>query len=366
MENVSESDSEIKANTTYTNDRTVFTEYQAALIIWKAWTPCVLLLGSFGNVATFIVMRRIKDHNSSQYAILMALAVSDFALLYSDALRVWVFYLFHVDVRLLHRAVCKVQIWVIYSVNTTSAWLVTSVTVQRTMAVLWPHKMRMVCTVRKTWVVIAAVFFTAFLLHAHLVAGVDLVENGSCYSGPGLYDDFFRFIFPWVDMCVSSFLPCVCLIVCDIILSVTLFRAISSTVVGATSNVGAANNTDSRRKTTSRTTVLVLALSCAFLLLTMPVCVCLIWDGYMHPYIIADPHLNAKKELAYAVTFQLWYTNSSVNFLLYCLTGTKFRGVFMKWILCDANRHSPSLVFEGSSSVASIGMKTNKIKDVQP
>ncbi|KAL8589124.1 hypothetical protein ACOMHN_017287 [Nucella lapillus] len=311
MENVSESDFTIKANTTHISE---FTEYQVALILWKVYTPCVLLLGSFGNVATFFVMRRIKDHNSSQHAILMALAVSDFSLLYSDALRVWVYYLFHVDVRQVHPALCKIQLWVIYSVNTTSAWMVTSVTVQRTMAVLWPHRMRVLCTVRRTWIVVATLVTAAFLLNAHLALGFDFLEDGVLRSA----------------------------------------RAISSKMSAGVviSSAGTMHNTDSRRKTTSRTTVLVLALSCAFLLFTMPVCTCLVWYGYVHPFLVTNPQLEAKKELAYAVTFQLWYTNSAVNFLLYCFTGTKFRREFMNWIRCSCGakrRPAPQSVREDIS-----------------
>ncbi|XP_076447137.1 G-protein coupled receptor daf-37-like [Babylonia areolata] len=312
-----------------------FPELQAALIIWDVWAPCLLLLGTFGNITTIIVMRRIKDRNSSQRVFLMALAVSDFCLLYTGVFQGWFLMSFHVDLRALHVVVCKTYSWLLYSTNTLCAWLVTSVTVQRTMAVLWPHRMRAVCTVRRTWMVIAALAISALTLQVHFLFGMRMTEDNRCDDEAGVYEYFLREIATWMDLAVSSFLPCVCLLVCDVILSLTLFKSTSDTsaVAHAISNASTAQHSnDSRRKTASRTTVLVLTLSCAFLVLTMPVCLFLI---LIHVVSIETHKARARAELALTVTCLLWYTNSAINFLLYCLTGTKFRKEFLSLVHCS-------------------------------
>ncbi|XP_076467601.1 putative G-protein coupled receptor 139 [Babylonia areolata] len=351
-------------NTTLTlcSDLTCYAEYRAALTIWKVWTPSLLLLGGFANIATIFVMRNIKDHNSSQHVFLIALAVSDFSLLFTGALREWVRRGFGVDVRLLHTVVCKVHKWLVYSVNTTSAWLVTSVTVQRTMAVLWPHRMRIVCTVRRTWIVIAALVVTAFAIDFHLVPGSEISSANGCDTDPaGLYRYFYVHIFTWVDMCVSSLLPFVILFVCDVILSFTLFKATSSTAtfladhaVSAASG-NSTHHSDIRRKAASRTTVMILTLSGTFFLLTMPVCVFLIWYQHAFNYSQQDPQASARVELATAVTFMLWYTNSSINFFLYCMTGTKFRKECWRWVQCGVL--SPATVVETTAGSKQLDSK---------
>ncbi|KAL8581286.1 hypothetical protein ACOMHN_028312 [Nucella lapillus] len=272
----------ISGNTTSTNEPVVassFIEFQIAMIIRKIYTPWPILLGGFGNIATILVMRRIKDHNSSQYAILTTLAVYDLIILYFGALSDWLLYLFEVDVRNSHVLVCKLQTWVIYSINTVSAWLVTCMTVQKTMAVLWPHRMRVMCTVRRTWIVIVTLVVTGSVIHFHFLIGMEMGGEGNCSLASEAYKAFYRHFYTLFDMALSSFIPSVCQIVCDIILSLTLFQSITSSSMSSASN---ADTSDNRRKTASRTTVMVLMVSGTFLVLTLPVCVCLIWLNYSH------------------------------------------------------------------------------------
>eukprot|EP00745_Piridium_sociabile_P028585 TRINITY_DN46127_c0_g2_i1.p1 TRINITY_DN46127_c0_g2~~TRINITY_DN46127_c0_g2_i1.p1 ORF type:complete len:128 (+),score=21.06 TRINITY_DN46127_c0_g2_i1:117-500(+) len=93
----------------YLLDATSLAEYEAAVVLWMVVGPCLLLLGGFGNVATVLVMRKMKDHHhSSQYAILMALAVSDFVLLYVTVPRSLVRNVFNIDVWNEHVLACKV------------------------------------------------------------------------------------------------------------------------------------------------------------------------------------------------------------------------------------------------------------------
>ncbi|KAL8580490.1 hypothetical protein ACOMHN_053205 [Nucella lapillus] len=353
MENFSSSDSGIKDDTTHgSRDASPadYLEYNVAIVIWKIAPPCILLLGGFGNIATVFVMRRIKDHNSSQYAILIALAISDFVLLCSTAIDWWIITMFSIHMKALHVASCKFIMWAVYWSNTTSAWLVTCVTVQRTMAVLWPHRIRAMCTVRRTWVIIAALALTACAIDLHFLLGP---RQTGCVAVPGAYEYFVYFIFPWVDLSIASFLPSACLFVCDIVLSVALFKAVSSSFLAAPVD---SNNTENRRKTSSRTTVMVLTISCAFFVLTTPEYIYFIWTPYIDKAVKKQPQMVATLNLFHAITHQMWSTNSAINFLLYCLTGTKFRREFLNWIRCGgAQSPSAPSVHDTASGVSTGG-----------
>ncbi|KAL8618457.1 hypothetical protein ACOMHN_049874 [Nucella lapillus] len=204
MNNLSSANSGLQDNTTSWTNVSPLAEHpdsQTAAAIWKIYPPFVLLVGGFGNIATIFVMRRIKDHYSSQYAILMSLAVSDLIFLYSDATNWWLMHAFHVDLRLLNSATCKLLFWMQYVSGHTSSWLVTCVTVQRTMAVLWPHRMRVMCTVRRTWIVIAILVFTASALDSHMLVGMDISEENSainfflyCLTGTKFRREFMSWI----------------------------------------------------------------------------------------------------------------------------------------------------------------------------
>ncbi|KAL8597114.1 hypothetical protein ACOMHN_008187 [Nucella lapillus] len=359
MSNFSSDDFGILDNTlprTNLNTTASYPAYQAALFIWKAVPPCTLLLGCFGNISTIFVMRRIKDHNSSQHAILMALAVSDLTLICSDMTAMWVKQVFYEDLWTVHVVACKLFMWVTITSCTTSAWLVTCVTVQRTMAVLWPHRMRVMCTLRRTWIVVATLIFSSCAFYFHLVLGREINADNVCYAIPGTYQQFFEFVFPWTALCVASVVPSVCLFVCDIILSVTLFKAVSPSSIAAPvdSNVSS-RNTDVRRKTSYRTTVMVLAISFAFVVLTTPEWAYLVWYPHIYEEANQNPQLLAAAYLVHSVTYNVWYLNSAINFLLYCLTGTKFRREFMKWTRCGAQSPSAPSVHETASGASGAG-----------
>ncbi|KAL8621074.1 hypothetical protein ACOMHN_040599 [Nucella lapillus] len=346
MDNFSDDDLSLKdnsTNATYVPDATSLGEYRAAVVLWKAGMPCLLLLGGFGNIATIFIMRRIKDHNSSQHAILMVLAMSDFMVLYCGGSREWIRHMYHVDVRNLHDWTCKIHKWLLYGGCAMSAWLLTCVTVQRTMAILWPHRMKMVWTVRRTRIVIATLVFAAFGCHFHLILGLETSRYNRCDARPGVYEYFYRNILMLLDMFLTSLLPSVCQFICDVILSFTLFKTASGAPLAVHAISNAANNnackSDGRRKTASRTTVMVLTLSCTFVVLNMPMYVFYtIWYRDLDIFITETPEVLARMKMVSTVTHLMGYTNYAVNFFLYCLTGTKYRTEFLSWILCRDRR----------------------------
>nr|KAG5696513.1 hypothetical protein BaRGS_021049 [Batillaria attramentaria] len=81
-------------------------------------------------------------------------------------------------------------------------------------------------------------------------------------------------------------------------------------------------NTDNRKKVAKSMTILLMSISIAFILLTLPVCIFLLWDRYVFKVVGGDLKFVAKAYLAFSVTHMLWYTNSAVNFLLYCMTAS--------------------------------------------
>ncbi|XP_076457595.1 uncharacterized protein LOC143291284 [Babylonia areolata] len=88
-----------------------------------------------------------------------------------------------------------------------------------------------------------------------------------------------------------------------------------------------------RRKRTSSTniTVMFLLVSFTFLLLTSPVVIVLLYKRY---YWLPDtPQALASARLTHAVVDNLMYTNHAVNFLLYCISGARFRHELKRLLL---------------------------------
>ncbi|KAL8601452.1 hypothetical protein ACOMHN_042456 [Nucella lapillus] len=313
----------------------------AVTLMWKICLPCILLLGTFGNVATIVVMHRIKDDNSSQRAFLMSLAVSDLSLLYVTVFTKWLRTVFFVDLSLVHSFFCKVMTWMVYALNTLSAWLITSVTVQRALAVRWPHRIKVLCTLRRTWIVIATISLTAFVAHFHFLPGVDISNSNVCdFVGWEGYFEFYLSFWMATDMAISSIIPTVCLLVCDVILSWTLFKA-SSSIAHSAQSSDTAQVDDSRRKAASKTTIMILTVSSTFLILTLPLCMVFILRIFAN-----DITTEAVWSVVQATSMNMWYTNSAVNFLLYCLTGTRFRSEFLSLVRCESKGRGPLRDFQ--------------------
>ncbi|KAL8581902.1 hypothetical protein ACOMHN_010276 [Nucella lapillus] len=305
---------------------------QAALFLWTVCPPALLLLGTFGNSATILVMRRLKDDNSSQHAFLVSLAVSDLSLLYLILLPEWIDLVFHVRLVVLHPLMCKLMNCLSYVCNSMSGWLITGVTIQRTLAVTWPHRVRVVCTARRTWAVIASIALAACGLNFHFLVNMDISPSGNeCYyAGYADFLDFYKSLWLWVDSLTYCVIPVVCIVTCDVILSLTLFRASTGAASSATSA-----QTDARRKTASRTTVTVLAVSSAFLVLTLPAYLFVLVDRFTRD------DAGFRLTTAWAAAYNLYYANSAVNFLLYCCTGTRFRTHLLALIRCGPAHAGP-------------------------
>ena len=67
----------------------------------------VLLFGTFGNVMTVTILRRLRSGWSAMNVYLTALALSDTAMLYSGALPTWSRKVLDYDVYASHVVVCK-------------------------------------------------------------------------------------------------------------------------------------------------------------------------------------------------------------------------------------------------------------------
>ena len=129
-------------------------QYQVAMTLWKVCPPVILLLGTFGNCMTLVILHTMPRGGSSGSMSLFfaALAVSDLALLYTGLLRQWLYRTVTLDVRELHNVICKIHVFVVYLSTMTSAWFLVAMTMQRVVSVLLPHRVGLLSTRRKAQV----------------------------------------------------------------------------------------------------------------------------------------------------------------------------------------------------------------------
>ena len=318
----------------------MFPEYTAFTYIWHFCPPLLLLLGVPGNVVTIVVLRRLWSDGSAQLPFLLSLAVADLCLLVSGLLFDACFYVFDWDVREFHVVPCKVLAFSMNCASTVAAWLLVAVTAQRAVSVTRPHLVAECCSAANCYCVLAIIVVASCVLQCHVLVGEHVPgvhPEGYCTSARSTDDISIISKSTWsmVDLVASCLLPSLVLPVCNFFL-IRGLRASQRTlqIISPYSKTAS----DYRRRLASSMMTVIPLLSLAFVCLTLPIYGYIIWSDLRKDAISNSPRLFARAELAWAVTNMLWYANSTVNFLLYCVSGSRFRKEFLQLFKCGGRK----------------------------
>ena len=289
----------------------------------KISTTLILLFGTFGNVMTVIILRRLRSGWSAMNVYLTALALSDTAMLYSGTLLMWSRKVLDYDIFASHVVVCKLGIWVMNTAAALSAWLLVALTAQRAASVVWPHRVNVMCTRHKSVIVIVVINVVCGLLYSHTAYGYDMVkfDNGTrerCTFSSVDYQEFYVSIWVRIDIFIFCVLPSVSLIVSNAVLGWKLAAAVKQAKEKLSNSGGDRKN--SREKKASSVTVTIFIVSTAFVFATAPLAT---YNTFFFDYALRDVDY-----FLYDVFFMFGTANFAWNFYLYCLTGSRFREEF--------------------------------------
>ena len=319
-------------------------------------SPCLIIFGMVGNSLVFVVLTKSSMRQTTCSIYLRFLAVFDSLVLCVNLVRYWIIHVTDYDLRDYGAAVCKMHTWAAYWVSYTSAWLLVSVTVERCVSVWFPHKVKTFCTKRKTYIIIIAIILIMALINAHYLYGLgdkyDTEENvtfcDSIYEG---HYNFFTFIWPWVDLSIYSLLPSTILTVCNISI---IFKVISSNRRILRDNSVRGNSTQNgslafRRYQQSSLTAMMLTTSIIYVVCTTPFCIYVIYSANITFEFWDNSQEKAVDDLLWAAVNILQFTNNSINFILYCVSGKRFRDE-LKGICCRREQRHPVIYNVPTSS----------------
>ncbi|KAH3709261.1 thyrotropin-releasing hormone receptor-like [Dreissena polymorpha] len=317
------------------------TIYKAGVLIWKVVPPVFILLGTIGNCLSILVLTRRSIRVSTTALFLTVLACSDLLVLYSGLLRQWLIYLYNTDVRHISEAGCKIHTWLVYSSLDFSAWIIIILTLERVISSWLPHRAKTMCTNKTAVFILIAVCVFILVKNSHFLYGLvfeianektNQVEQ-KCVAIDQNYSHFEYEVQPWIDMCVYCIVPFAIILIGNVSI---LFKVLQSqkktksTVAPSQSSRSRGQQQGIRHAKQSSTTAILFTLSIVFLVTTSPVSIYLIVETYWIQD--ADDAKLAKLDFWWAVVNMLMYSKNSVNFLLYCLSGTKFKKEFFRLI----------------------------------
>lgn len=310
--------------------------YKAGLLLWKIIPPFLMAFGMAGNVLTFLTLTRKQLRNTAMSVFLSALAVSDFMALITGLLRQWIKYTFHFDIRTdLEESGCKFHWFIVYVSTQFSSWMLICVTVERALSTLMPHKRHLRYNVKGASIAVVVTLGVLMCLDAHYLFGYANVETSNenvtviekCVPTTSAYYTFAIYTWTWIDLCVFYLIPMCVLIIGN---SLIIFKVLQSNRRSRAVVAPATGRPNSDHKMSSLTTSLLLV-SVLFIVCITPVVV----------YPIGEPYWSegaSDEKLALMFFWNtmanlLMYVNHSVNFLLYFLSGSRFRNEVKK-LLC--------------------------------
>ncbi|ELU08809.1 hypothetical protein CAPTEDRAFT_208114 [Capitella teleta] len=280
----------------------------------------ILVVGTVGNIMSIILLRRPRMKTTTTSLYLVALAFTDLSqVVVGQATRHFVRSITGIDPPIYDTWYCKIWYYLIRVFNSYSNWVLAGVTVERCIAILIPLKAKSLITRKSAKLFLSSALLAVFVYYSHSVVSylTGPTPNGiACKAN--LENGFVSQVRPWSDWVLEALLPGIIILACNVIIIQRLLKARAERAQTLTCT------SDSKDQMQSLVVMLV-SISVAYLVLTTPMHVnFVIAASFPGGYMFIE-RSDAIKRLIWSVSLFLHYTNHSINFFLYVLTGREFR-----------------------------------------
>ena len=312
---------------------------------WDVWDYSLFMLLIFaliGNTLTILVMRRNRMKKTNANLFLRCMALADISVLTLKFL-IFLQKLYRIPVY----QFCIFAIVIADISVFMGHWLIIVTTIERCIAVRYPLDVSQIVTKKRCWIVIVIViaFFTMLSSTQILCLEARFDEPHYCKI-KGVLDEsnlrfyYLRTVYPYIKFAFMSWLPSLLSIILNLLIIVSLTSANKNTdtITEASSearrnavvlnksdlNPVLENNWRNKRLEMQiaqerQITFMLVAISFSFVVLTLPFS---IYELLRKLY----PHEQKfKNRTVQRVVLFLFDCLHATNFILYCLTGKKFR-----------------------------------------
>ena len=333
--------------------------------------PILLCFGVVGNMLSVAVLLRPAMRRLSTYTFLTTLCFADSLALIVGCLPVVLAH-FSMEGIMNHVWICKCTLYLHYVFTQYSSWLLVAVTVERYIAVVHPLKAHALCNHDLAYkaITIIVVCIICVNLHVFWTFGVSpsatvLDNHNHCTALPD-HKIFVDGAWQWIETILYSFLPFV------LILGMNTIIVHQVCVAQRRRHHLASNSEFTALDTDKRMTLMLLFITFVFSVLVLPINITLVLKNFLHPNTSSlNEHENsqaviehrARMELAVTVSRISLHLNHSINFMLYCAAGRKFRQELRRLCCrpCDKHRYTPtrSSILTGNTTVGLIEGRIN-------
>ena len=306
---------------TFVQEAGTYIVFKVAKYIATSWFPVLIPLGLAGNILSFLVMIMPKNRKMSTCIYMAAISINDSILLCFD-IHVW--FVVAVNKRKWNEWKCKSNAYFAYLCLQTATYLILAMTIDKYIAIQWPHKSTWYSSPTRAKVIISIVIISVAMYNLpHFF--ITAVVTGNCYgySAKG----FLTKVYSWFTIIINAVIPFTMLIHMNYVIVKTVRNS---------------RKIDERQKAMksaeNQLTTMLLLVTTLFLILLFPTYVRFIYAAFVSS---DTPSKYAASIFIFEISYKLYVTNSGINFFLYCVSGQKLRND-LKEILCCTRKSSSS------------------------
>ena len=313
----------------------MYPQFEIGVAVHDYYFPSIVIIGVIGNILNFLVMVMPHNRHISTWVYMACLSVSDTMLLIYQGYSVWMLPTFE-----LHLVVSMHCLWNKYTgfgLSMIGSLIIVAMTFGKFFAIRFPHKSASFNTpTRAKVVVIVIVLFSVVFNLPHFYVTMLIDETCMPYARHGVWNQIFMFV-SFVFNAVGIFGALI--IMNGFIISAVLHRKKLLRNMG-NQNASSTSEAKHQRSIERQITIMLLLVSFLYLILIGP--------GFIHflSWLIVppnrDPETYAYFVLSYNVCQKLFFTNNSINFFLYCISGRKFRADLYLLFCCKGKHGSES------------------------
>ena len=310
-----------------------FLTYKIAYYINQYWFPILVPIGLVGNTLSFLVMIKPNNRKVSTCIYMAAISVND-NLMMDLALYNWLFYV--VEIHEFNLWSCKFAAYLVNFCLQCSTYQVLAMTVDKYIAIKWPHRAVIHSTPRKARAICCAVIVCTLCYNIpHIFATNAVGDQCLVYVVGGILTKRYS----WITFLVNGIIPFSMLIYMNFVIVQTvrnsrkMFRT-SAASKGTGKDQGQETRQKNMKSAENQLTIMLLLVTILFTILLIPAYIRFIYLTFVKR---DTPSKIASSLLFFQITFKLYTTNNGINFFLYCISGKKFRND-LKGIFCGVGK----------------------------
>ena len=283
-------------------------------------TPIILLSCAIGNIVSFFVLMRPRLRNQAISIYLAVLCVAEVGTCYTGLLRQLILDAFELDIRKINSFSCRVHIYLTYMFLRLAPLLLSLVTLQRYLYIC----QLATCSLKSAWVQLFGCILFVCLAEFHLFFFYDLtysdtlpkkddVTSFECTVDKFSHEKYYQFrshIYPKLALVLYTIVPLTIIITGNVLIARTVRRTSKRSY-----------STNKKRSITR----MLYAVSMLYAVLTSPAAIFLAIAPTSYQSI---PMFH----LQWTLLRLLFYSCHSVNFILFCVSGTFFRQEFVAFL----------------------------------